>query len=66
MSRNDPFGFDMSVSGSKKKNPRGRRGMTGASETSTRVCDHAGCQERGLICLGKVADGGDAVTPVCW
>jgi hypothetical protein len=47
MKKNDPFGFDMSVSTSKKKNPRGRRGMSGASETSTRVCDHEGCQEAG-------------------
>ncbi len=47
MTKSDPFGFDMSVSGSKKKNPRGRRGMSGASETSTRPCDHAGCPEAG-------------------
>ena len=47
MKKNDPFGFDMSVSSSKKKNPRGRRGMSGASETSQRVCDHDGCEEAG-------------------
>ncbi|MDG1170969.1 MAG: molecular chaperone DnaJ, partial [Sulfitobacter sp.] len=47
MSKPDPFGFDMSVSTSKKKNPRGRRGMSGASETSTRICDHDGCDEAG-------------------
>jgi hypothetical protein len=47
MARNDPFGFDISVSASKKKNPRGRRGMSGAFETSTRTCDHPGCQEPG-------------------
>jgi len=45
MKKNDPFGFDMSVSSAKKKNPRGRRGMSGASETSQRVCEHEGCQE---------------------
>ena len=45
MSKPDPFGFDMSVSSAKKKNPRGRRGMTGASETSQRVCDQDGCEE---------------------
>ncbi|MGR3626260.1 MAG: molecular chaperone DnaJ, partial [Limimaricola sp.] len=33
MANNDPFVFDMSVSASKKKNPRGRRGMSGAFET---------------------------------
>ena len=47
MKKNDPFGFDMSVSSSKKKNPRGRRGMSGASETSQRICDHEGCEEAG-------------------
>jgi len=47
MKKDDPFGFDMSVSSSKKKNPRGRRGMSGASETSTRICDHEGCEEPG-------------------
>jgi hypothetical protein len=43
MSKSDPFGFDMSVRSAKKKNPRGRRAATGASETSTRVCEHEGC-----------------------
>ena len=47
MSRPDPFGFDMSVSSDKKKRTRGRRGMSGAFETSTRVCEHEGCQEAG-------------------
>ena len=56
MARNDPFGFDMSVSASKKKNPRGRRGMSGAFETSTRVCDHAGCQEPGQYRAPKSPD----------
>lgn len=45
MAKSDPFGFDISVSASKKKNPRGRRGMSGAFETSTRVCHHDGCEE---------------------
>jgi hypothetical protein len=43
----DPFGFDMSVSAAKKKRTRGKRGMSGAFETSTRVCEHPGCQESG-------------------
>jgi len=47
MSRPDPFGFDIRVTADKKKK-RGRRGMSGAFETSQRVCDHAGCEERGL------------------
>jgi hypothetical protein len=47
MNKDDPFGFDMSVKTAKKKNPRGKRGMSGAFETSTRVCEHDGCQEAG-------------------
>ncbi|MGR3364843.1 MAG: DnaJ domain-containing protein [Maritimibacter harenae] len=43
----DPFGFDISVSASKKKRTRGKRGMSGAFETSTRVCEHPGCEEQG-------------------
>ena len=56
MKKNDPFGFDMSVSSSKKKNPRGRRGMSGASETSTRICDHEGCEESGKYRAPKSPD----------
>ena len=56
MNKKDPFGFDMSVSASKKKNPRGRRGMSGASETSTRVCDHEGCEEAGKYRAPKSPD----------
>jgi hypothetical protein len=56
MAKSDPFGFDMSVSGSKKKNPRGRRGMSGAFETSTRECDHPGCQESGKYRAPKSPD----------
>lgn len=59
MVKNDPFGFDMSVSGAKKKNPRGRRGMTGASETSQRVCEHQGCTERGAFRAPKSPDSLD-------
>jgi hypothetical protein len=56
MKKNDPFGFDMSVSSAKKKNPRGRRGMSGASETSQRVCEHAGCEEAGKYRAPKSPD----------
>ncbi|MGA1613419.1 MAG: molecular chaperone DnaJ, partial [Lutimaribacter sp.] len=38
MVKPDPFGFDMSVKSAKRKNPRGRRGMSGEFETSQRVC----------------------------
>ncbi|QQA41584.1 J domain-containing protein [Pelagovum pacificum] len=59
MPKPDPFGFDMSVSASKKKNPRGRRGMSGAIETSTRVCDHDGCEEPGKYRAPKSPDSLD-------
>ena len=55
-SKPDPFGFDMSVSSAKKKNPRGRRGMSGASETSVRVCHHDGCEEPGKYRAPKAPD----------
>lgn len=45
MSKSDPFGFDMSVSTDKKKRTRGKRGMSGAFETSNRGCEHEGCGE---------------------
>ena len=56
MKKDDPFGFDMSVSSAKKKNPRGRRGMSGASETSTRLCEHPGCEEAGKYRAPKSPD----------
>ncbi len=52
----DPFGFDLRVSADKKKRSRGRRGMSGAFETSTRVCEHAGCQETGQYRAPKSPD----------
>lgn len=56
MAKSDPFGFDMSVSSAKKKSNRGRRGMTGASETSKKVCEFPGCQEPGLYRAPKAPD----------
>jgi DnaJ-domain-containing protein 1 len=56
MAKNDPFGFDLSVGASKKKNPRGRRGMTGAFETSQRECEHPGCTEAGKFRAPKSPD----------
>ena len=47
MSRNDPFGFDISAAKDKKRKNKGRRGMSGAFETSTRTCDKQGCDEPG-------------------
>lgn len=56
MAKADPFGFDMSVSSAKKKRTRGKRGMSGASETSTRGCDHSGCEESGQYRAPKSPD----------
>ncbi|KMK67867.1 DnaJ domain-containing protein [Puniceibacterium sp. IMCC21224] len=56
MSKSDPFGFDMSVSSSKKKNPRGRRSMSGESETSVRLCEHEGCEQPGKFRAPKAPD----------
>ncbi|MCB1399379.1 MAG: J domain-containing protein [Rhodobacteraceae bacterium] len=47
MSRNDPFGFDISAASDKKRRQKGKRGMSGAFETSTRICDKEGCNEPG-------------------
>jgi hypothetical protein len=47
MAKNDPFGFDISVGADKKRRTKGRRGMSGAFETSTRECEHPGCHEQG-------------------
>ena len=56
MTNSDPFGFDMSVSSAKKKATRTRRGMSGASETSTRVCEHEGCSEPGKFRAPRAPD----------
>jgi hypothetical protein len=59
MRKDDPFGFDMSVSTSKKNKPRGRRGMSGAFDTSTRECEHEGCRESGKYRAPKSPDSLD-------
>ncbi len=56
MTRPDPFGFDISAASDKKKRSKGRRGMSGAFETSTRACDHAGCEEAGQYRAPKSPD----------
>ena len=47
MTNSDPFGFDISAASDKKRRSKGRRGMSGAFETSTRKCDKAGCTQPG-------------------
>lgn len=56
MAKSDPFGFDISVSASKKRRNRSRRGQSGAFETSQRRCEHPGCTERGLYRAPKSPD----------
>lgn len=56
MDKFDPFGFDISVSAAKKKRTRGKRGMSGAFETSQRVCEHPGCEELGQYRAPKSPD----------
>ncbi|PSL21908.1 J domain-containing protein [Shimia abyssi] len=56
MPKQDPFGFDMSIKSAKKKNPRGRRTMSGAQETSVRVCEHEGCEEAGKYRAPRAPD----------
>jgi DnaJ domain len=56
MTRNDPFGFDISAASDKKRRTKGKRGMSGASETSTRACDHAGCTQAGQYRAPKSPD----------
>lgn len=56
MEKSDPFGFDMSVSSAKKKRTKGKRGMSGAFETSTRLCEHPGCEESGKYRAPKSPD----------
>ena len=61
----DPFGFDMSVSKDKKKRSRTRRGMSGAFETSTRACEHPGCEETGQYRAPKSPDDLDVYFWFC-
>jgi DnaJ-domain-containing protein 1 len=46
MPRRPPFEFDISVAADKKRRARGR-GMSGAVESSSRVCSKAGCNRPG-------------------
>ena len=56
MTKTDPFGFDISVSADKKRRTRGKRGMSGAFETSQRVCEHPGCTRAGQYRAPKSPD----------
>lgn len=57
--KRSPFEFDISVSADKKRRARGRtstRGMSGAFDTSSRVCDKPGCEEPGKYRAPKSPD----------
>jgi len=56
MTDKDPFNFDLRVSTDKKKRRSGRRGMSGAFETSQRPCEHEGCEEPGQYRAPKAPD----------
>ncbi|MCY1128550.1 DnaJ domain-containing protein [Frigidibacter sp. RF13] len=56
MTRNDPFGFDISAASDKKRRTKGKRGMSGAFETSSRACDHKGCTQAGQYRAPKSPD----------
>ncbi|GGH52035.1 DnaJ domain-containing protein [Frigidibacter albus] len=56
MTKNDPFNFDLRVSSDKKRRTKGKRGMSGAFESSTRACDHPGCAEQGQYRAPKSPD----------
>ncbi len=56
MSSKDPFDFDLRVSTDKKKRRTGRRGMSGAFETSQRLCDYEGCNKPGQYRAPKSPD----------
>lgn len=56
MAERSPFNFDISVSADKKRRAKGRRGMSGAFETSSRQCQHDGCTEPGKYRAPKHPD----------
>ncbi|MFV0335171.1 MAG: J domain-containing protein [Tropicimonas sp.] len=59
MVKSDPFGFDMRIKSDKQKRSKGRRGMSGAFETSQRICEHPGCEEAGKYRAPKSPDSLD-------
>jgi len=56
MTDRSPFDFDIRASVDKKKRNRGRRGMSGAFETSQRVCEQPGCDKPGQYRAPKSPD----------
>lgn len=58
MRRRTPLEFDISVSADKKRRARAR-GMSGAVETSSRKCDHDGCDKSAQYRAPKGVDNPD-------
>ena len=56
MSSRPPFEFNISAAADKKRKKTGRRGMSGAFETSDRACDYPGCKEKGAYRAPKSPD----------
>ncbi|MDE3078893.1 MAG: J domain-containing protein [Paracoccaceae bacterium] len=56
MTQRSPFDFDMRVSADKKRRTKTKRGMSGAFESSNRVCEHPGCEEAGQYRAPKSPD----------
>ncbi len=51
-----PFEFDISASADKKRRKTGRRGFSGAFETSTKGCEYPGCTQAGAYRAPKSPD----------
>jgi hypothetical protein len=65
MTKSDPFGFDISAASDKKRRTKGRRGMSGAFETSSRACDHPGCKLTGQYRAPKSPENLEAYLWFC-
>ena len=64
MNKRSPFEFDISVSADKKRRARAR-GRSGAVESSSRPCSHAGCTEIGKYRAPKSPDHLDEFVWFC-
>ena len=56
MTTRPPFEFDIRVSADKKRRKTGRRGMSGAFESSQKRCEYPGCAEQGTYRAPKSPD----------
>jgi hypothetical protein len=56
MSNRPPFEFDISASADKKRRKTGRRGFSGAFETSNKGCEYPACKEAGAYRAPKSPD----------